>query len=323
LDDRLIAATVRLKVKDQTGHNYGSGSIIDFRPSGTGGEALILTCGHIFRDTDGKGTIYVDLFDGSGNQNLVGQLVRFDLARDIGLVRVRTPHTVRPVELAGANDKTSRGEAVISVGCDHGRDPTIQRSQITAVNSFVGPPNLQASGQPAVGRSGGGLFNERGQLIGICNYADPTDRAGLYAAATVARGLMNEAGIALASSVPPRPAANPPITPASLPLQARTDIGAAAGVPPVATKAPPLDRLNHSPTEVICVVRNGRDGNTRRQVLVIEDASPELLERLAAEQQRQQGAFPTTMEIPDRPLSSLPRDTGVIRTTTDWQPKWR
>ena len=56
-DATLIAASVRLRVEDADGHSCGSGTIIDAR----GGEALILTCGHIFRDSKGKGRIEVDL----------------------------------------------------------------------------------------------------------------------------------------------------------------------------------------------------------------------------------------------------------------------
>ena len=44
-------------MEDANGHSYGTGTIIDAR----GGEALVLTCGHIFRDSDGKGPITIDL----------------------------------------------------------------------------------------------------------------------------------------------------------------------------------------------------------------------------------------------------------------------
>src|SRR5262249_12699295 len=49
-----IACCVRLKVADSKGNSVGSGTIIDARQD----EALVLTCGHIFRDSDGKGEIF-------------------------------------------------------------------------------------------------------------------------------------------------------------------------------------------------------------------------------------------------------------------------
>src|SRR5690606_24505461 len=53
----LIASSVRLTISDPTGVSYGSGTLIDARA----GEALVLTCGHIFRDSQGKGGIAIDM----------------------------------------------------------------------------------------------------------------------------------------------------------------------------------------------------------------------------------------------------------------------
>src|SRR6202043_775352 len=85
----LIACCVRLKVSDPKGNSVGSGTIIDCRK----GEALILTCGHIFRDSDGKGEISVDLFGAGAPQHVAGRLLGCDLDRDVALVgiTIRTP----------------------------------------------------------------------------------------------------------------------------------------------------------------------------------------------------------------------------------------
>jgi thiol-disulfide isomerase/thioredoxin len=294
LTKKLIAATVRLRVQDNSGQSIGSGSIIDFRPSSQrpGGEALILTCGHIFRDSQGKGPIHVDLFDDSGQLNISGRMIRFDLARDIGLVSIAINHPVQTVDLA-TNEPPERGHRVISIGCDHGRAPTVQRSQVMAVNSFVGPPNVQVAGQPAVGRSGGGLFNDRGQLIGVCNFADPTDRAGLYAATEVATGILQEAGIQLAQYQTPKSKRAMPA--AKLASQQLTDIGSPTA--DLINAGPTTPTTADQPTEVICIVRTKNATNTQRQVIVIENAPVDLLNRLASEQQKQQGTYPTTMDV--------------------------
>ena len=49
---------MRLTIEDRDGFSYGSGTIIIARQ----GEALVLTCGHIFRDSQGKGKILIDVF---------------------------------------------------------------------------------------------------------------------------------------------------------------------------------------------------------------------------------------------------------------------
>ena len=55
---RALAATVRLRVHDGHGYGAGTGTIIDTH----GDEALVLTCGHLFRENQGQGKVEVDLF---------------------------------------------------------------------------------------------------------------------------------------------------------------------------------------------------------------------------------------------------------------------
>ena len=71
LQRNLIQATARLRVQDPNGASWGTGTVIDCRQ----GEALILTCGHIFRDSVGEGTIEVDLFGDPSADRLAGQMV--------------------------------------------------------------------------------------------------------------------------------------------------------------------------------------------------------------------------------------------------------
>ncbi len=85
-----------MRVEDPDGRSCGSGTIIDSR----GDEALVLTCGHLFRDSQGKGRITVDLFGSGEPQQVAGRLVSFDLTRDVGLVAIRTPGPVAVARLA-------------------------------------------------------------------------------------------------------------------------------------------------------------------------------------------------------------------------------
>ncbi|HEV3025670.1 MAG TPA: thioredoxin domain-containing protein, partial [Pirellulales bacterium] len=85
LEARLLAASVRLKVNDGGGNSVASGTVIDARE----GEALVLTCGHVFRDSQGKGPIEIDLFGPGAPQGLPGKLISYDLPSDVGLVSFR------------------------------------------------------------------------------------------------------------------------------------------------------------------------------------------------------------------------------------------
>ena len=96
LERRLMQATARLRVEDTAGVSWGTGTVIDCRQ----GEALILTCGHIFRDSQGKGRVEVDVFGQQGPRGIAGQVVAWDLKRDLALVSVFTDTAIEPVRVA-------------------------------------------------------------------------------------------------------------------------------------------------------------------------------------------------------------------------------
>ena len=192
LQRNLIQATARLRVQDPNGASWGTGTVIDCRQ----GEALILTCGHIFRDSVGEGTIEVDLFGDPSADRLAGQMVSYDLDRDLALVSVFTEAILEPVKIGSVGRPRDVGEGVATIGCDGGREPTMHVSRVTSVDKYLGPANVQVAGQPVQGRSGGGLFALDGTLLGVCNAADPEDNEGLFAALPSIHEHLDEAGLA-------------------------------------------------------------------------------------------------------------------------------
>jgi thiol-disulfide isomerase/thioredoxin len=192
LERTLLAATARLRVESAAGVSRGTGTVIDCRQ----GEALILTCGHIFRDSEGKGRVEVDLFAPGGPRGVAGQVVSWDLRRDLALVSIFTEVPLEAVRVGTPDRRVAPGESVVTVGCNGGADPTIHHSRITAVDKYLGPANVQVAGQPVQGRSGGGLFAIDGTLIGVCNAADPADNEGLFAALPSIHEQLEEAGLA-------------------------------------------------------------------------------------------------------------------------------
>lgn len=178
---RAEAATVRLRVHDGHGYGAGTGTIIDVH----GDEALVLTCGHLFRENEGQGKIEVDLFVGGETRTVEGKVLDYDADdRDIALVTIRPGFSVQPVPVILGGQKPRTGEAVFSFGCDRGDDPTRRDTRITGVdkyNQHLGISNIEIGGAPIDGRSGGGLFDEEGRLIGVCNAADYKNDVGIYA----------------------------------------------------------------------------------------------------------------------------------------------
>lgn len=175
-DDRLLAATVRLRVVDPTGVSKGTGTIVDARQ----GHALVVTCAHIFRDSQGKGQIEVDLFGPMRGKTVSGRMIDFDLNNDVAVLSVQVDGPVAVARVAPEGYRVGPGDPVISCGCNHGGDATLLRSRVTAVDRYLNWPNLSIAGESVEGRSGGGLFTDDGLLIGVCNARDPQLREGLY-----------------------------------------------------------------------------------------------------------------------------------------------
>ena len=178
IEARAMAATVRLKVEDPEGISYATGTVIHARP----GEALVLTCGHVFRDAQGTGVITAEYgFDTGVLKSAPGQLIHYDAkARDIGLVAIQTEGTLVPVEVAAADATVASGDRSFSIGCDHGQPPTIRHTAIKNRAKYDGEIKYDIFGRPVDGRSGGGLFTENGQLIGVCNAAAVEVDEGIY-----------------------------------------------------------------------------------------------------------------------------------------------
>jgi S1-C subfamily serine protease len=179
----LLNATVRLRVEDSRGRSFGTGTIIDARE----GEALVITCGHLFRESQGKDPVHVEMFEATPQGarpvgEVTGWVLRYDLEREIALVVMKPTRPVQVAPIAPAGSNIQRGDRVVSIGCSNGADPTVMATRITQLDRYQGPPNIEASGAPVEGRSGGGLFNDKGQLIGVCYAADYEGNEGLYAA---------------------------------------------------------------------------------------------------------------------------------------------
>ncbi len=303
-DAQLIAATVRLRIEDADGRSCGTGTIIDARQ----GEALILTCGHIFRESEGKGRIEVDLFGAVPGQKIPARLITYDLKRDVGLVAIKTPGPVTAVPVAAAGYRLKAGDPVISVGCNNGDRPTALHSRVQSLDKFLGPPNIQVAGLPVEGRSGGGLFSADGLLIGVCNAADPADREGLYAALATVHEELEKTGLShvvRSDETPPARtplvAIDPPAMPKEMPAaaeagrlttvrprsdniqstSARTDRSATLAAHEQAA-LDEIGRRRAEGAEVVCIIRSRANPHAKSEIIVLDDVSPEFLRRLQA-----------------------------------------
>jgi thiol-disulfide isomerase/thioredoxin len=351
LVDQLIAVTVRLRIEDPQGHSCGSGTIIDAR----NGEALILTCAHIFRDSKGQGRIEVDLFGPSPAERILGRLLSYDLDRDVALLTIPIRGPVVAARVASPGYQAAPQHRVVNVGCNNGERPTARQSHITAVDRYLGPPNLEVAGMPVLGRSGGGLFSEEGQVIGVCMAADDRENRGLYSALGAIHAELDKAGLgfvyrsgaesSLGSSAVA--AVEPPAVPRRMPPLG--DV-ARSGVAPVAPSADrafgrgrpdrretaargqlsgqeqaaleEIRRRRQEGAEVVCVIRSRSDPTAPSEIIVLDRVSSGFLNQLAAEGsvERPSAAHFTSLEISDPAGASRVPGQSAGRGTPDRPP---
>ena len=354
----LLAVSVRLKIEDPDGFSYGTGTIIDAQ----GDEALILTCGHVFRDSRGKGRISVDLFGPGAPHGIAGKLISYNLETDVALVRIRTTGRVAAAPVASPDYAASVGDNVVSIGCDHGDPPTPRESRVTNLNKFRGPANLQVAGQPVTGRSGGGLFASDGRVIGVCNAADPEDDEGLYAAlpsvyaeldrnglsAIYERRAPAAAAVAVAETRPVRveevdlpamPRLIPRLRemPAAMRASASTD-NATSGESPAreyveqesfsSEELAVVEELARQTggAEVICIIPPADGEEGRSEIIVLDRTSPEFRDLLAAARRGPARELaPTSLDVPGKKASTAAARRARLagRRASPWRAAWR
>ncbi len=315
-----MQATVRLRVEDAQGTSFATGTVIHKIEN----EALVLTCGHVFRDSQGQGVIRADLgFGTRQTKTVTGQLVHYDADHhDIALVAVPCDLPIQPVPVAPEGLVMETSDQVFSLGCDHGESPTVRSSALKAVSRYSGVKKYDIVGRPVDGRSGGGLFTLGGQLIGVCNAAAVEVDEGIYTgldsiywqlAKTRLTHLFNKrpeapAAQAIAQRDEPRPRTDPnprqsrPLArqltePAIADRPLTGNRMSPAAVTPVSTTTANLDDL-----EIILLVRSKSDPNDVRAIAV-ERPGQELRQLIGAPPQKPLG-------VPDR-LASGPNMPDV------------
>lgn len=326
-----MSASTRLRVKDAAGINYGSGTILESRV----GRTLILTCGHIFRHLEDKGVVEVELFLGGEKPVLyIGKVLHFDLDSDVGLVEIPTTDPLSVISLASINEPLQVGDSLRSVGCSGGDNPSVEVVEVTSVNKYDGPDNIECTGLPVPGRSGGGLFRGR-QLVGVCIAADPKDRRGVYTGLDPIYDLLEQTGFGHLLPVG-RPATLPQALVAET-TSATTNAATATTPPAAKTRTPSIEVadpaalfagvttkaqaanpaavaqelqtvLGQAPdSEIICIVRP-KNPQIPSRVVVIHEASPKLVSYL----------LDSVGSLPDSPGSMnevLARSEGLVPTS--------
>lgn len=240
-EERAMAATVRIQVEDAEGISTATGTVIHSH----GGESLVMTCGHVFREAQGRGVITADVNWLTDQPTRVpGELINYDAGPlDVALVLIRPGFQLPAVPLAPQSQLVDREQDIFSIGCDRNAPPTIRRSRIKDIGVYDGARKYDIYGRPVLGRSGGGLFTVDGTLIGVCNAAAVEFDEGIYSAidnlhvpiekANLAHLFTTGAAATLASATPRAPSTNVEASPAMTPMVPLSGAGGGAVPQPI------------------------------------------------------------------------------------------
>lgn len=339
-------SSVRIRVITDGRIDLGSGTVITSKV----GVTRILTCAHIFKEFTDDSRIEVDVFERGGTTQYTAGLVKFDATSDLGLISIPTTNVVPQVHVAGPDAAPKVGEAVAAIGCSGGEDPTRQQSRVTDIDKYEGPHNLLCVGVPVRGRSGGGLFNRQGEIIGVCSAADEQEQRGFYSGLLAIHKLLDECQLTALYM----PAAKPAVAPQEQQVAAAT-ANVERGFPadferelprdlPV-TKAAPQEQAGSAPVdvqagdaEVVVIIRDRSNPATANRVVILHAASPKFMSYLSGELSAGEmnmdllGNATTSISVPnatDRifgetiPVEKtlpLPGDAGQLRPTALSQP---
>jgi hypothetical protein len=188
--DVAMAATVRVRVtKPGNKEDVGTGSVIH----STVETSTILTCAHLLHDFVRGSTVEIEVFRDGKTLKYPARVLGANEKSDLAILQIQNNTLLQTVEIASLDVPVASGDSAFSIGCSNGELPTPLSIEIVDMDRYIGPSNIVCTVDPAVGRSGGGLFNSNGQLIGVCSCADRDQHEGLYMARQPIVELFNKA----------------------------------------------------------------------------------------------------------------------------------
>lgn len=180
LEDTIAAASNAVVVVE-TDASQGSGVIVE-------SHGVIVTNVHVLED----GTDFsVRLKSGERFDDV--SIIDYDPIKDLAILKIKG-FDLPTASLGNSNDVRS-GQAVFAIGAPLGLDQTVSRGIISAIRAMdAGFNAIQTDAAISPGSSGGGLFNEAGELVGILT-AFRADGQNLNFAVPInyARGMLGQA----------------------------------------------------------------------------------------------------------------------------------
>jgi hypothetical protein len=152
--EKVVSQAVKATVVIESDATQGSGVIVD--KNGT-----IATSLHVLEDAQdlqvilSSGEVYDDV-----------SVIAFDQRKDIALIKIRGFEL--PYAKMGNSNNLNLGQSIFTIGAPQGLEKTVSRGIISALRmTDSGYQTIQTDASISQGSSGGGLFSDTGELIGV------------------------------------------------------------------------------------------------------------------------------------------------------------
>ena len=144
----------------------------------------------MFKEVSSEAAVIVDIFRDEKVLKYPATVVGGDHDSDVAFLAIQNKDVLPSVTLA--SELPPAKSPIFSIGCNGGNLPTTLNTTVVQLNRYEGPENIVTAIDPVQGRSGGGLFNRAGQLIGVCSGAFRKRKEGLYTGIGAVRKLMKQ-----------------------------------------------------------------------------------------------------------------------------------
>lgn len=342
--ERLDEATVRIDLVVGTGADGRSDSAtgVVAHSDPRHGEALVATCGHLFRDVADWSTAKISVVAAdpkSGRvETVAGECVYSDPETDVAFVAFRAPWAIRPVAFLPENETLRVGESALSVARNERGALPLEHKVLSLDRHYFEPKAddatrkpfnyVQVSNAPEAGRSGGGLFVERAgkyYWAGLCVAGDPKEGDGFFVPASIAAtALLSNENLAVALTDQRAGKFAPPTLTAVNPSATATPNSVATNpLPPAPTSVPfvePLETLESFAADAPSKnVRSGRAASTREAqsapVAPLVASNPNA--STVAVGKTGEGVRPTSFETPGSASVPAPADAELLDAALD------
>jgi len=151
----------------------GTGVIIRSEP----GKTLVVTAKHVTDAGGESAATFIELFREDMSEVFLAECVASSPDADVSLLLVTSNEYPLPVALSGDSAKRPvAGDSLRSYGCSLGAKPTWMPHTYLGLSAGI----LHVSGFPHRGRSGGPLYNNDYQLVGICHAQNIEFNRGMF-----------------------------------------------------------------------------------------------------------------------------------------------